>query len=81
MSDILLYGLNDPVIVKHAWVQGETYFGVRGRIEGIHITKLGGIEYDVQLYYPDGASIRGVDVSGQEVVNIMRFKQNQLEHI
>ena len=44
------------------------YFSeVQGVVKAIHINRNGEESYTIQLYYPNGATICGEDVSGMEV--------------
>lgn len=64
---ITKYDIGDHVIVKSAFLSGKTHFNIKGIVKRIKVNEFKSIEYDVQLFYPDGVLIRGIDVSGQEV--------------
>lgn len=61
------YDIGDKVVLKSAFLFGASRFNIKGIIKRIKINEFKSIEYDVQLFYPDGVLIRGIDVSGQEV--------------
>lgn len=63
------YDIGDHVRVGNVYLGAPwKYFSeVKGVVKAIHVNHNCEERYCIQLYYPDGATVRGVDVSGMEV--------------
>ena len=63
------YNIGDRVRVSSVYLGAprQHFSEVRGIVKAIHINHNCEEEYAIQLYYPDGATVRGEDVSGMEV--------------
>lgn len=72
------FDIGEKVVVNNAFLSGKTWFNVKGEVEAINITKTWGCEYRLKLWYPEGAEIRGINVSGEEVPCSHFFKENEI---
>ena len=75
---ITKFDIGEKVVANYAFLAGKTWFEVKGEVESIYITKTWGCEYLLKLWYPEGAKIRGINVSGKEVPCCPSFKESQL---
>lgn len=68
------YELGDRVLVKTKYYLSN----VEGVIQSITVTPEKGLEYSLKLYYPNGITLQGEDVSGQEMIGTVWVKEETI---
>lgn len=68
------YELGDRVLIKTRYYLSD----VEGVIQSITVTPEKGLEYSLQLYYPNGVILQGEDVSGQEMIGTIWAKEEAI---
>ena len=71
---ITKYELGDRVLIKTKYYLSD----VEGVIQAMIVTPEKGLEYALQLYYPNGITLQGEDVSGQEMIGIVWVKEEAI---
>lgn len=69
------YELGDRVLIKTKYYLSD----VEGVIQSITATPEKGLEYSLQLYYPNGITLQGEDVSGQAMIGTVWVKEEAIQ--
>lgn len=68
------YELGDRVFIKTK----DYLSNVEGVIRSMSVTSENGLEYSLKLYYPNGITLQGEDVSGQEMIGTVWVKEEAI---